>query len=92
MVRFRLVLSPMAEKDFANLEVALKQRIVEKLRWFLENEVVPEVLEGNFEGFYKLRVGDYRIVYEFETAVVMRVRLIGHRSRVYKDLARLLRS
>jgi mRNA-degrading endonuclease RelE of RelBE toxin-antitoxin system len=39
-----------------------------------------------------LRVGDYRIVYDLETDSVMRVRLIAHRSRVYKDLARLLRS
>ncbi len=92
MVRFRLLLSPAAEKDFANLEAALKQRIVEKLSWFLENDVAPEALEGNFEGFYKLRVGDYRIVYDFEADTVMRVRLIGHRSRVYKDLARLLKS
>ena len=92
MVRFRLLLSPTAEKDFVNLEAALKQRIVEKLKWFLENDVLPESLESNFEGFYKLRVGDYRIVYDLETDSVMRVRLIAHRSRVYKDLARLLRS
>ncbi len=92
MVRFRLLLSPAAEKDFANLEAALKQRIVEKLSWFLENDVLPETLEGNFERFYKLRVGDYRIVYDFELDTVIRVRLIAHRSRVYKDLARLLKS
>jgi hypothetical protein len=51
MVRFRLLLSPMAEKDFANLEAGLKQRIVEKLKWFLENDVLPESLEGNFAGW-----------------------------------------
>jgi hypothetical protein len=49
MVRFRLLLSPTAEKDYANLEAGLKQRIVEKLKWFLENDVSPESLEGNKE-------------------------------------------
>ena len=41
----------MAEKDFVNLEAGLRQRIVEKLKWFLENDVLPESLEGNLRVF-----------------------------------------
>ena len=62
----------------------MQQRTVERLRWFLENDVLPEPLEGNF----KLRVGDYRIVYDFSGATVMRVLMVRHRSKAYEDLAR----
>ena len=66
----------------------MQQRTVERLRWFLENDVLPEPLEGNFKGLYKLRVGDYRIVYDFSAETIMRVLMVRHRSKAYKDLAR----
>jgi mRNA interferase RelE/StbE len=88
MVRFTLEFTPEADKDFIALSEDLRLRAVEKIRHFLENTIKPEPLEGNFAGFYKLRFGDYRIVYEFPTPKQMRVRAIGHRSTVYRDLAR----
>ncbi len=92
MVRFQLLFSPKAETDYASFDPKLQQRVLEKLKMFLENKILPEMLEGNFQGFFKLRVGDYRIVYEFVGSSVMRVRLIGHRSRIYQDLTRELGS
>jgi mRNA interferase RelE/StbE len=68
----------------------LQGKIVERLQWFLRHDILPDALEGNFKGYFKLRVGDYRIIYEFEIASVVLVRLVGHRSRVCKDLLRLL--
>jgi mRNA interferase RelE/StbE len=88
MVRLHLKFSPTANANFNALDEILRQRIVEKIRYFLENEIKPEPLEGNFAGYYKLRVGDYRIVYTFEDQITMRVRRIGHRSTIYRDLAR----
>jgi mRNA-degrading endonuclease RelE of RelBE toxin-antitoxin system len=36
-------------------------------------------------GFYKLRVGDYRVVYEFDQAIrVITVDRVGHRSEIYE--------
>jgi mRNA interferase RelE/StbE len=88
MVRFKLEFSPIANKQFIEFDEALRLRIVEKIRHFLENDIKPEPLEGNFLGSYKLRVGDYRLIYEIEHEKVMFVRRIGHRSTVYRDLAR----
>ena len=42
-------------------------------------------LKGEFKGLYKLRIGEYRVIYTKtgeETAVVLR---IGHRSKVYES-------
>lgn len=77
-----------AKQQFYNLDPALQRRVVEKLQRFLDNDVAPEPLEINFKGLFKLRVGDYRIVYEFESDTHIVVRFIGHRSNAYKDLAR----
>jgi mRNA interferase RelE/StbE len=44
----------------------------------------PLELTANLAGFYKLRVGDYRIIYdiELETQAIVIIR-IGHRSEIY---------
>lgn len=50
-----------AEKDLAKLDRDLRRRIIDKLTWLLENfeNILPEVLTGEFSEFYKLRVGDW---------------------------------
>ena len=77
-----------ANQSFYDLEPALQRRVFDKLQWFITNDVAPEPLEGNLKGLYKLRVGDYRIVFEIEAETHIVVRFIGHRSSAYKDLAR----
>jgi len=43
-----------------------------------------KALKGNLSGFYRFRVGDYRVVYEVdEQAKQVRVTNIAHRSDVY---------
>lgn len=41
-------------------------------------------LTANWSGFYKLRVGDYRVIYEFdlELQVIIIIR-VGHRREIY---------
>ena len=62
-------------------------RIVRRIRWLAENldMVRPVALKGDLTGLYKLRVGDYRIVYEvLHNKEVIVVHLIGHRRDVYR--------
>jgi mRNA interferase RelE/StbE len=92
VVGLRLDFGVLAKKQFYELDPDLQAKIIERLQWFLGNNVLPDPLEGNFKGLFKLRVGDYRIIYRFESEKTMLVRAIGHRSRVYKDLVRLLDS
>ncbi len=77
-----------AESDLARLSKTIAQRILKKIRWLAENfEVVtPESLTGKLKGLYKLRVGDYRVLYTFcqvERRVIV-VHLIKHRREVCK--------
>jgi mRNA interferase RelE/StbE len=88
VVRYTLEFSALARDDFGSLELDVQQKVLERLKRFLENSdaLNPEPLEGNLKGFYKLRVGDYRVVYELH-ADVMTVRLIRHWRSVYQDAA-----
>ena len=76
-----------AARDLARLDPAVARRIINRIRWFAENldDLKPEALTADLAGFYKLRVGDHRVVYEIlhseETIVV---HLIGHRREIYR--------
>jgi mRNA interferase RelE/StbE len=64
--------------------------VLKRLRWLAENftSVKPESLTGPFSCLLKLRVGDYRIVYQADREKkVLRVRLVGHRREIYDQLA-----
>lgn len=42
------------------------RRIVQRINWLAADldEIRSEALTGDLRGFYKLRAGDYRIIYE----------------------------
>ncbi|HXI24382.1 MAG TPA: type II toxin-antitoxin system RelE/ParE family toxin [Pyrinomonadaceae bacterium] len=77
-----------ASRDLEKLDKPTAIRVVRRLRWLAENldSINPERLKGELRGLYKLREGDYRIVYGLlrsEQTIV--VHLIGHRREVYKS-------
>lgn len=79
--------TPTAAEDLARLNKPVAQRIFTKIRWLAENfpMLTPEPLTGQWVGVYKLRVGDYRVLYTFdnvETSIT--VHFIRHRREVYK--------
>ena len=62
---YRLIILPNALVDLSKLDKAIAQRIVNKLTWLSENveTITPLPLRGSFSGFYKLRVGDWLVIY-----------------------------
>ena len=84
---YRVRLLGGASKDLAKLDKPAARRIVGRLHWLAENrkDASLEVLAGEFEGLFKLRVGDYRVVYELlrEEQLIL-VHAIGHRREVYR--------
>ena len=76
-----------AEKSLKHLDKPIVKRIVSRINWLAENldSITPQTLSANLSSFYKLRVGDYRIIYEIleeESTIV--IHLIGHRKDIYK--------
>jgi mRNA interferase RelE/StbE len=84
---YALEYEPEALADLEKLTGVVRQRIIDKINWLVTNfeQITPEPLTGNWSGFYKLRVGDYRVVYEFSAeAKLITIDRIGHRREVYE--------
>ena len=76
-----------AEADLERLAARTRQRILKKLRWLVQHfdEIVPSRLEGPWQGLFKLRVGDWRVVYEIEPQIYrITVHYIDRRDKIYK--------
>jgi len=73
-----------AIKDLQKLDKPIAQRILTKVAWVSNNfeRVVPEPLIGKFEGTFKLRIGDWRVVYTLEGKTIV-IQFIGHRREIY---------
>jgi len=76
-----------ATRELAQLDKQVGRRIVARIYWLAANldSLKPEALVGDLSGFYKFRVGDYRILYEIladEQTIV--THQIGHRREVYR--------
>lgn len=76
-----------ASRDLAKLDRAVGTRVVKRLQWLSQNlgPVKPQPLTENLAGFYKLRVGDYRVIYEIlEEEKILLIHAVGHRREIYK--------
>ena len=76
-----------AESSLGRLDKQIAQRILDRIKWLSEHveDVNYKALTRNLKRAFKLRVGDYRIIYEskYNTACLT-ILLIGHRSDIYK--------
>ena len=63
---FRVRLLDAAARDLARLDRPEARRIVQRINRLASNfgSVKPEALSGDLAGFYTLRVGDFRVIYE----------------------------
>ncbi len=73
--------------DLEKLDRVIAQRLVEKIKWLAENfdNITPQALTGDMKGFFKLRVGDYRVIYTIsQLENIITIHLIGHRREIYR--------
>jgi len=77
-----------AARELERLDKAVGRRVVERIQWLAENSqsINPVGLKGDLSGLYKLRQGDYRIIYQILRAEkVILIHSIGHRREVYRQ-------
>lgn len=76
-----------ASRELAKLDKPIAKRLVKRLRWLAENfdDIKPKALTGDLAGLYKLREGDYRIIYEvIQAEEVIIIHSIGHWCEMYQ--------
>ena len=84
-MKYEVRLSKRADRELASLEASTRSRIVERLKDLRDDPFPRGVvkLQGR-ESVYRIRVGDYRVLYEvFRKEGVVLVDKVDHRSGVY---------
>ncbi|MDE3090028.1 MAG: type II toxin-antitoxin system RelE/ParE family toxin [Chloroflexota bacterium] len=78
---------PGAHDGLRRLDHSAAERVLKKIKWLASNyETVPqESLTGEFKGLFKLRIGDYRVIYSSSRAErLLTIHLIEHRREIYE--------
>jgi mRNA interferase RelE/StbE len=87
MAHWKVIFSRDAQTDLHKLSYSARERIFDKLEWFENNfdSITPFPLTGKFSGFYKLRIGDWRVIYQIDwNKNYITVCIVDHRSNIYR--------
>ncbi|WP_456323349.1 type II toxin-antitoxin system RelE family toxin [Hydrogenimonas sp.] len=92
---FSFRLHPAAKKELEKFDLPIKRFILTSLREFIdhydpiyERELMHrskiKKLKGEWEGYYRLRLRNYRVIYEkIDEELVIHIVRVAHRKEVY---------
>lgn len=86
-MRYQLVITPRARKDLRVLPSSVQKRIRAALEKLAENPFAAglDVKKLKGQSYYRIRVGDYRVIYDLQTrTLVILVLEAGHRKEIYQ--------
>lgn len=71
--------------DLQEIDYPIVKRILNKISWLSQHfdNITPEPLSGDMSGQFKLRVGDWRVVYIIEANAIV-IKAVGHRREIYR--------
>ena len=81
-MNYTVEFKPKAQKDLADLTPAVRQRLLSKIERLQDNLAGDVKRLTNFTPEFRLRVGDYRVLFEVEEQRVVIYR-IRHRKEAY---------
>ncbi|RMH32257.1 MAG: type II toxin-antitoxin system RelE/ParE family toxin [Nitrospirae bacterium] len=86
-VNYQVRFTPQALEDISQIDTPLARRVIKKIEWLAEHldSLHSERLTGPFAHLSKLRIGDWRVLYETDPVQrLITVHVIAHRSKIYK--------
>ncbi|MDJ0737761.1 MAG: type II toxin-antitoxin system RelE/ParE family toxin [Nostocaceae cyanobacterium] len=85
---YTVLISIDAQEFFESASASLQKKLdrcFERLKIEPRNYPNIKPLKGELSGYYRYRVGDYRVIYEIDDALgQVTIILIEHRSKVYE--------
>jgi mRNA interferase RelE/StbE len=87
-VKYGIEVTKSAAKELKQIVRPDQKRIIKAIDNLAENLPNPDItkMKGN-NPFHKIRVGDYRIIYEIQNDILMILIIkIGHRKDIYRSL------
>ena len=86
-MKYKIVIDKKVIKDLKKVDTLWQKKFLEKIKTTLVyNPQSGKKLVGDLSNFWRLRVGNYRIIYEIiEDKVIVEVIKIKHRKEIYKS-------
>lgn len=88
MASYKVLFKPSVEKDLRSLPQSVVTRVFKQIEALQEEPFPPQSVKlGGVERLYRIRVGDFRVVYGVDrNAREVTVHYIRHRGDVYRKL------
>jgi mRNA interferase RelE/StbE len=86
-VTYKIEFRPAALRDLKSLPREILQKVSEKISALADNPrpVGVEKLSGSEENFYRIRIGDYRVLYTIQDKILLILIIkVRHRREVYR--------
>ena len=83
---YKVVYSDQIEQDLKRLDKGLIKKILNRIENYLAKDPqgLGKALKGDFQGYWRYRWGDYRVIYKVsEREILIVVLRIAHRKEVY---------
>ena len=84
-MKWQVVTKRSFDKEFSALQPDLQRRVAGALMKLADDPLPPGHKKLRGSGDYRIRVGDYRVLYEItDRALIVTVIKVGHRRDVYR--------
>ena len=92
MAKYKIEISKTAERFLKKIPKRDISKVIESIKG-LEEVPLPQNCQklSTIENIYRIRQGNYRIMYEFRQKYTIRILKIGHRKDVYRGIRFRLR-
>ena len=81
-MKYQIFYEKEALKELDRLEPIICRRIIKKIDEMSENSSSCDIKKLKSSDNYRLRVGDYRILFIFDTNII-KILKVGHRKHIY---------
>ena len=71
-----------ALQDIEKLESSIARRIIKKVGELSENPFFKDIKKLKGSGDFRLRIGDYRVIFSIESKIIQILK-VGHRRNIY---------
>ncbi len=86
MGRYKIEIKRSAEKEIASINRKDRLRIIERLQSLSDDPRPSGVKKLSGEGKYRIRQGNYRILYQiYDEVIIIVVVRVAHRREVYRE-------
>jgi mRNA interferase RelE/StbE len=75
---------PAAERELDDLDPSVRKRVMRRLVELADDPIHAANVKALGDGAYRLRVGDWRVIYALVSGNTLRVLKVAHRREAYR--------